>query len=117
MSFALYNQEKLLASLSTVFGDSDIVLNSLTGYEAISELFEFKIVFSANDNALDSEKALGSSINVCLKSETQERYFDGIITEFSQGATANKSDEYTTEYYATIRPKLWLLTLDRNSLI
>ncbi|MDR1236361.1 MAG: type VI secretion system tip protein VgrG, partial [Holosporaceae bacterium] len=39
------------------------------------------------------------------------------ITEFSQGATANKSDEYTTEYYATIRPKLWLLTLDRNSLI
>jgi type VI secretion system secreted protein VgrG len=113
----LYNQEKLLAHLTTTFGDSDIVLKSLVGREAISELFEFKIVFSAKDSSLDLEKALGSSINIALKSESQERYIDGIVTEFSQGATENKNDVYVTEYSATIRPSLWLLTLDRNSLV
>jgi type VI secretion system secreted protein VgrG len=113
----LYDQEKLMVHLTTAFGDADIVLNSLVGYEAISELFEFKIVFSAKDSALDLEKALGSPINIAFKSETQERYIDGIVAEFSQGATANDGDEYVTEYYATIRPQLWLLSLDRNSLI
>ncbi|MDR1982495.1 MAG: type VI secretion system tip protein VgrG [Holosporaceae bacterium] len=117
MYSVLYNQEKLLANLQTVFGDADIVLKSLSGKEAISELFEFKIVFAAKDSALDLEKALGSNINIALKSETQERYIDGIITEFSHGSTENKSDTYVTEYSATIRPRLWLLTLDRNSLI
>jgi len=106
-----------LAHLTTVFGDADITLKSLMGRECISELYEFKIVFSAKNNALDLEKALGSNINVCFKSDTQERYIDGIVTEFSQGATQNENDIYVTEYSATIRPKFWLLTLDRNHLI
>jgi type VI secretion system secreted protein VgrG len=116
MVSVLYNQEKLLATIDASFGD-DVVLKSLTGRETISELFEFRIVFSAKDGALDLEKALGSNITITLKSETQERYINGIIAEFSQGATENKSDTYVTEYSATIRPTFWLLTLDRNNLI
>ncbi|MDR0678421.1 MAG: type VI secretion system tip protein VgrG, partial [Holosporaceae bacterium] len=69
------------------------------------------------DSAIDLEKALGSNISITLKSETQERYINGIVTEFSQGSTENESDTYVTEYSATIRPCLWLLTLDRNNLI
>ncbi|MDR2781817.1 MAG: type VI secretion system tip protein VgrG [Holosporaceae bacterium] len=117
VSSVLYSQEKLLSHLTTVFGDTDIVLKSLTGREAISDLFEFRIVFSAKDSSFDLEKALGSNINIAFKSDSQERYIDGIVIEFSQGSTVNKSDEYVTEYSATIRPKLWLLSLDRNNLI
>ncbi|MDR1561195.1 MAG: type VI secretion system tip protein VgrG [Holosporaceae bacterium] len=117
MPFILKNQEKLLTHVTTVFGDTDIVLKTLQGREIISDLFQFHIVFASQNNALDLEKALGSPINIAIKSESQERYVDGIITEFSQGATENKSDICLTEYFATIRPSLWLLTLDKNYLI
>jgi type VI secretion system secreted protein VgrG len=113
----LQNQENLLAHINTIFGDADIILKSLHGHEAISELYEYRAVFSSPDNALDLEKALGSPINIAIQSESQERYIDGIITEFSQGSTGGKEDIYLTEYSAVIRPKLWLLTLDNNYLI
>ena len=117
MPFYISNQEGLLVQLTTIFGDSDIFLKSLTGKESISKLFEFRAVFQAKDSDLDLGKALGTSINICFKSESHERYIDGIISEFSQGATGSTDDEHPTEYDVIIRPCLWLLTLDRNSRI
>lgn len=111
------NQEKLLVNITTPFGSSDVIVKSFEWKETISNLFEGNVIFSAKNNALDAEKALKANVNVVLKSETQERYYDGIITEFSQGATQNKNDIYLTEYSITIKPKLWLLTLDKNYLI
>lgn len=114
----LHNQDKLLAQVTANFAGDDTVLISLRGREGISELFEFRAVFSSSDNAIDLEKVLGSSITITLKSETQERYIDGIIAEFSQGQTQIKDNGTTiTEYTASIRPSLWLLTLDKNYLI
>jgi type VI secretion system secreted protein VgrG len=113
----LSDQEGLIVHLTSPFGDSDLILKSLQGYEAISELFEFHVIFVAKDNALDPEKAIGSSMNIAIKSDSQERYIDGIITEFSQGATETQNDIFLTEYSVTLRPSLWLLTLDRNCLI
>ncbi|MDR1375536.1 MAG: type VI secretion system tip protein VgrG [Holosporaceae bacterium] len=117
MSSILSDQEGLLARLTTPFGDSDLILRSLRGREAISELFEFHVVFAAKDNALDSEKAIGSSMNIVIKSDSQERYIDGVVAEFSQGATETQNDIFLTEYAVTLKPSLWLLTLDRNHLI
>jgi type VI secretion system secreted protein VgrG len=116
MPIILKDQKKLLAKIKWSFGD-DVILNSLHGIEEISDLFEFKITLLAKDDSIDLEKALGTSINIEIKSETQKRNIDGIIAEFSQGATEAKTDIYLTEYSAIIRPKLWLLTLDRNHLI
>jgi type VI secretion system secreted protein VgrG len=113
----LRDQENLLVHLTTVFGDSGLILRSLRGREAISELFEFHMVFASKDNALDSEKAIGSKINVAIKSDSQERYIDGIVSEFSQGATETENDIFLTEYSAVIRPSLWLLDLDKNYLM
>ncbi|MDR2766142.1 MAG: type VI secretion system tip protein VgrG [Holosporaceae bacterium] len=113
----LKDQESLLVHLTTVFGDSDLILRSLRGREAISELFEFKIVFASKNKALDAEKAIGSKINIAIKSDSQERYIDGIVAEFSQGATETENEIFLTEYAATIRPALWLLDLDKNCLM
>ncbi|GHU11958.1 hypothetical protein FACS189449_04560 [Alphaproteobacteria bacterium] len=112
----LQKQTKLLAQLKTSFGD-EITLKSLRGFEAISELFEYRATFMAKDSAIDLEKALGSTFSIAIKSDTQERYISGMVTEFIQGATENKTDIYLTEYTAVIRPKLWLLSLDRNHLM
>jgi type VI secretion system secreted protein VgrG len=117
VSSILGDQEGLIVHLTTPFGDSDLALRSLRGREAISELFEFHVVFAARNNALDPEKAIGASMNIAIKSDSQERYVDGIITEFSQGATETQNDIFLTEYSVTLRPSLWLLTLDRNHLI
>lgn len=113
----LRDQDKLLAQLTTVFGKTDVTIKSFEGYEELSKLFEYRVTFSAKDKALDLEKALGSSLNIAIKTESQERYIDGIVTEFSQGATEQENDIYVTEYTAIVRPKFWLLTLDKNCLI
>ncbi|MDR1334837.1 MAG: type VI secretion system tip protein VgrG [Holosporaceae bacterium] len=117
MFSVLQNQGNLLAQLTTVFGSSDVVIKSIRGIEAISELFEFIVVFQAKETSLDLDKALGSSISITLKTEKQERHINGIVAEFSHIASVQKTDGYVTEYSAVIRPKLWLLTLDRNHLI
>jgi type VI secretion system secreted protein VgrG len=113
----LQNQGSLLAQLTTVFGSSDVVIKSIRGAEAISELFEFRVVFQAKETSLDLDKALGSNISITIKAEKQERHISGIVAEFSHIASEQTTDGYLTEYAAVIRPKLWLLTLDRNHLI
>ncbi|MDR1362343.1 MAG: type VI secretion system tip protein VgrG [Holosporaceae bacterium] len=112
----LTKQDGLLAELDSAFGN-ELLLKSLRGSEALSELFEYQVIFLCQDPALDLEKALGSDFTISFKSETQERHISGIVTEFSQGATETKNDIYMTEYTAIVRPKLWTLSLDRNHLM
>lgn len=117
MSIILKNQKNLVAQLNGGIGSTDITIKHFHGREAISELFEFTVVFLADDASLDIEKALGSSVTITIKSDTQERYINGIVAEFSQGAVHPKTDGYLTEYTIVLRPELWLLTLDRNQLM
>ena len=113
----LINQETLLAKVSGSL-NSGIIVKRFHGVEAISELFKFRVTFFAEDDSVDLDSMLGTNINIAMTSESQERYIDGIITEFSQGATKNGSGGVrSTEYSAIIRPKLWLLTIDKNYLI
>ena len=92
----------------------DVVINNIRGSEAISELFEFHVNFSSANREIDAEKILGSNVTLHFKSEKHERFINGIITQFSQGRTSQKEDIYNTEYFFTMRPKLWLLSLDSN---
>lgn len=110
------NQKDLLVQLSSSFIGDGAVVNSLEGHEAISELFEFRISFFSSQK-LDLEKALRSPICVAIKSDTQERYIDGVIARFSQGRTELQDDIYTTEYFVEMRPKFWLMSLDQNYLM
>lgn len=109
----LQSQEGLFIQLNSAAGN-DVVVSSLRGTEAISELFEYQVVFSSSNGRLDGENILGTVATVNLKSKDHERSINGIITNFSQGNTVLKDDIYLTEYSMTIRPKLWLLSLDRN---
>lgn len=142
MNLVLENGGKLLANLQTSLGEN-LLIKSFYGTETISDLFEFKVTFLATDNAIDLDKALGTPMTISVISDKQKRYINGIITEFSQGATRSKTNihlgpvsrkdknapltaddkkfgyqhGHLTEYTAVIKPKLWLLTLDRNHLM
>lgn len=113
----LTNQKDLVAHIKTALGESNLVLKSLYGVETISELFEFRVVFQSENDSLDQEKILGTDFTVTIKADKEERYINGIVAEFSQGATKNSTGLELTEYTAILRPKLWYLTLDRNHLM
>ncbi|MBO7642071.1 MAG: type VI secretion system tip protein VgrG [Alphaproteobacteria bacterium] len=110
----LTSQKELFVELSISELKEDIVINNIRGSEAISELFEFYVNFSSANREIDAEKILGSNVTLHFKSEKHERFINGIITQFSQGRTSQKEDIYNTEYFFTMRPKLWLLSLDSN---
>lgn len=117
-SIILTNQKDLVAQLTTALGESNLVLKSLHGIESISNPFEFRVVFQSENDSLDQDKALGTSFTIAIKSNSEERYINGIVAEFSQGATKRKDNGLEqTEYTAILRPKLWYLTLDRNYLM
>lgn len=110
----LTSQKDLFIELSISELKEDVIINNIRGSEAISELFEFHVNFSSVNREIDAEKILGSNVTLHFKSEKHERFINGIITQFSQGRTAQKEDIYNTEYFFTMRPKLWLLSLDSN---
>lgn len=110
----LQSQKDLLVELILSAVNGDIVVNSIRGSEALSELFEFQVSFFSADRDINAEKILGTNATIHFKSESLERFINGIITQFSQGTTSLKEDIYHTEYFFTMRPKLWLLSLDNN---
>ncbi|MBO4406004.1 MAG: type VI secretion system tip protein VgrG [Alphaproteobacteria bacterium] len=110
----LQSQKDLVVNLFVSAIKGEVIVNNIRGAEALSELFEFQVNFSSADRELNAEKILGTNATIHFKSEEHERFIDGIITQFSQGTTSLKEDIYLTEYFFTMRPKLWLLSLDNN---
>lgn len=114
---SLISQKDFFIQIKSSFTDDSAQLQSFHGIECLSSLFEYDVVFTSKNDAIDLDKALKSPINIQIKTASHERFFDGIVAEFAQGATVRKDEEYLTEYYAKIRPQFWLLTLDRNYLM
>ncbi|MDR0556130.1 MAG: type VI secretion system tip protein VgrG [Holosporaceae bacterium] len=117
MTVTLASQSQLFVTIRGFGGDDEVAVKSVIGREAISELYRFEIAFTSKDDAIDLEKSLNSPVTITFRSESEERYVDGIVASLSHGATAAQDDVYVTEYCAVVKPKLWLLTLDRNYLI
>ena len=110
----LQSQKDLFVKLSISELKEDVIINNIRGSESLSELFEFHVNFSSANSQINAEKILGSNVTLHFKSENHEKFINGIITQFSQGTTSLKEDIYHTEYFFTMRPKLWLLSLDNN---
>lgn len=84
---------------------------SLSGREELGRPFEYQIGLLSTADAIDPLAVLGQSLTVSHPMGEEElRHFNGIVTKFAQGA---RSGRYT-QYFVTIRPKLWLLTRRRN---
>ena len=110
---ALFKQSERLMQFSSSLGKDTLLIESLTGREQISRLFEFHAELLATvDTEVDVTKIVGSKVTVTmgLSDAVGSRYFNGIVARFEQGA----SDDEFDSYQAQIVPSLWQLTLSSN---
>ncbi len=102
-----YVQSNRLAAISTPLGKDALLLVSMTGDEALSQLFCYRadVLSSRLDIAMDEIVGKKASIRVEL-ADGGARHFHGIVAQFEQGGSSQRLGAYSLE----LRPQLWLLT-------
>ncbi len=103
-----YTQEGRLISVDTPLGKDVLLLQALTGHEAISRLFSFHLDLLSENDSIDFSRIIGQNvtISVALRGAGETRYFNGYVSRFAQGST----DAPFTHYVAEVVPWLWFLT-------
>jgi type VI secretion system secreted protein VgrG len=107
-------QDDRLMQFTSPLGKDVLLIEGLTGSEGISHLFEFRADLLADkDTSIDPKDIVGTNVTVAiaLTDDTGTRWINGIVTSFEQGA----GDGEFNEYYATIMPSMWELTLSSTS--
>ncbi|PWT92721.1 MAG: type VI secretion system tip protein VgrG [Blastocatellia bacterium] len=112
-----YTQKDRPLVVTTPLGADDLLLVGLTGYEAISHLFNFHLELMAEDaEKIHFDKLLGQPVSAEIKlPNRKERYFSGICSRVSQGGRS-EGDEFTF-YRMEIVPSFWLLSRKTQSRI
>jgi type VI secretion system secreted protein VgrG len=87
---------------------------SMTGREALGQLFSYEVDLLASEDSIDLSELLGQNATIVLeRSDGSLRHFNGFVTQFSLiGEHGN-----FTRYRATLHPWLWFLSQKRNSRI
>ena len=92
--------------IDTPLGADALLLRSVSGQEAVSQLFRFQLELLSEDDALSFDAIVGKSITLHVQTVDSERAFHGFVSRFSQGSR----DERFTHYHAEMVPWLWFLT-------
>jgi type VI secretion system secreted protein VgrG len=117
MAETAISQDLRLLEVKTPLGANAVVINGLSGSEAISGLFHFTLDLLAEREAkIKPKDLLGKAISVSMLDDDNgehKRYFHGIASHFSQGPRDERFQHYSVE----VVPWLWLLTLKSDSRI
>jgi len=114
-----YTQDNRLIQITTPLGKDVLLLQSFSGREEISGLFQFDLVMHSENSKISFDSIVGekATVKIVLPSE-KERYINGVISSFWQGGSSPLQDGKTpavfTEYRATLVPWLWFLTRTRD---
>lgn len=94
--------------VETPLGEDKFKLLGFSGTESVSQLFQFELDLLSEEPAADYEQIVGKPITwgVQLAQEGQFRYFNGIVSRFTQLPSVAR----ISRYRATIVPWLWLLS-------
>jgi type VI secretion system secreted protein VgrG len=108
MKAATSGQASRPLQIITPLGPDALFLVGLSGREALSQLFRFDLELLAdNGREIAFDKLLGQPVSIGLAlGGGKGRYFNGIVSRFSQGAR----DTTFTRYRAEVVPQFWLLT-------
>ncbi len=112
---ATFSQKSLPFQIETPLGPNAFFILSFQGTESLSGLFEFTLQLGApSGSTVDFDQLMGKEALVRLSyKETVQRRIHGIIAEFS----SKQSDAYFDHYEMVLRPRLWLLSLTKQSRI
>ncbi|MEO6811369.1 MAG: type VI secretion system tip protein TssI/VgrG [Isosphaeraceae bacterium] len=105
---ATYVQADRFLSVKTPLGPDVLLLRGLSGHEAISQLFNFRLDLAVeNGTTVSFDKLLGQPISASMTLHQEKtRYFNGICSRVSEGG----QDATFTYYRMMIVPQLWFLT-------
>ena len=107
-----YGQDKRQLSVSSVLGDNVLLLQSFSGHEAISHLFNFQLEVLSENETIAATDLVGTSITwAVLEGDQDPRYFNGIVNRMVAGGASQRNMRI---YRLEVVPKLWFLTRATN---
>ncbi len=109
-----YSQANRPLSVTTPLGTDVLLLQRFSGEEAVSKLFCFELDLLAESTAtvkFDAILGQGVTVTLVMPADGSKRYFNGIVSRFSQGGrSASAQGKRTfTHYRAEVVPQFWLL--------
>ncbi len=112
-----YEEGNRYLYLETPLGNGKLLLQSFTGSEGLSELFDFQVeLLAENATAINFDQLIGKDVSFGIDG-TESRFiardFNGIVVEFMQGLR----DHEFTAYRMRVRPAIWKLTKTYQSRI
>ena len=103
-------QKNRLLAIDTQLGTDKLLLRSFSINEQLGRLFQMEVEMDSQDIGIKFEDIVGTSATVSLTLPNgQTRYFNGIVSRFSQEQQGS-----VPHYRATLSPWLWLLTRTTN---
>lgn len=93
-------------TLTCALGEDVLQFHSMQGEEALGRMFDYRVKLIGAHDDPDLRGLPGSSMTVKLAHRHGMRYFNGLVTRFTQ---AGRTGAFSL-YEATLRPALWLLT-------
>jgi type VI secretion system secreted protein VgrG len=102
------SQTNRTVQLKTPLGADALLVSHFAAREQISRPFQFDLELISETENINADKLLGVAVTLQFKlpDDAGIRYFNGVVTEFSQ-------DDYEDRhhvYHATLRPWFWLLS-------
>ncbi len=93
--------------LDTPLGEDQLLATHVTGREAVSALFEFRIEALSPKKTIEPSQLLGKNVTLSMAHpQGERRIVNGIVTAFS-GSFVTRSDYRL--YTLTVSPDIWLL--------
>ena len=94
-------------AVTTPLGKDVLLLRGFSGHEAMSRLFRFDLdLVSESAPAIHFDDIVGKTVTVSVKHAGGTRYFNGIVSRFSQ----RENEGSLACYHAEVVPAFWLLT-------
>jgi type VI secretion system secreted protein VgrG len=100
-------QANRLIFVDTPLGKDKLLLQSFSGTEGVSQLFQYHLEMLSTDDKIKPESLIGQTVSVGINlADGSVRSFHGIVKQFVQG----QKDKSFSFYQAEVVPALWLLT-------
>jgi len=95
-------------AIETPLGEDVLLLQSFSGHEELSRLYEFDLDLLSENYEIDFDEIIGENVTIRMDlPEGGTRYWNGFISQFVQGVSTSVQ---FAQYRATMVPWLWFLT-------
>jgi type VI secretion system secreted protein VgrG len=103
----VWTQNRRLLQIETSLGEDKLLLTSLTGQEAISELFSYEVDMLSIDHAILAESLIGDKVKLVITTEDDKtRPIHATVAQWRTGPLVGRE---LRQYRARLVPWLWYL--------